>query len=551
MEPIDFLKILRRRWKIIVLATLVAGAAAWFTTPAVVSAGRPVTSYSATTTMIQAPGATTPLAFVALLAQGGDVRQAAAEKLGDPGGAAALAGQVVVSTDDQLGTLSVNATGSEGPATAKLANTYAAAIQDVIGQQADTQRQAKIQELTKQITEANQKVKQVQAQLVSQPNSILLQAQLTAYTQSLTALESELVTQFSQTGSGSGLTIYQEATPIPVVSGGFSAPSSRHGRVLLGLAVGLALGVILALLIDRMDTRLRRRQDVEDAYQLSAVAEVPKMRRRDRRRGRVVALTAPAGAVAESYRGLRSALMLMPSQPLTSDDWPADGDGTDRLRLQPPQVVLITSARAGEGKSTTSANLAVTLAETGKRVLLLDADFRNPSLHALLDVAPGTGVADLLTAEPGADLAGLARPTGVAGVRLVTAGNSGVFHGALPSRVGQLLSDSRGIADVVIIDSAPLLVGNDALDFMPFVDSVVVVARLGRLTAELAERAASLLARMRVPVLGLVLVGGAPNNAASGKRFGGYGYGYGNGASSATSSSRRRAPSRAKASRKT
>ena len=241
----------------------------------------------------------------------------------------------------------------------------------------------------------------------------------------------------------------------------------------------------------------------------------------------------------------------MPSQPLTSDDWPADGDGTDRLRLQPPQVVLITSARAGEGKSTTSANLAVTLAETGKRVLLLDADFRNPSLHALLDVAPGTGVADLLTAEPGADLAGLARPTGVAGVRLVTAGNSGVFHGALPSRVGQLLSDSRGIADVVIIDSAPLLVGNDALDFMPFVDSVVVVARLGRLTAELAERAASLLARMRVPVLGLVLVGGAPNNAASGKRFGGYGYGYGNGASSATSSSRRRAPSRAKASRKT
>jgi Mrp family chromosome partitioning ATPase len=537
MEPIDFLKILRHRWKIIALCGIVAAAAAWFTTPAIVQGGPSVTSYTATATMLQQPGSTTPLDFVAVLAQGGGVPQIAAKTLGYSGNPAVLASEVSVTADTTLGTLTVSSSGEKGQPTADLVNAYAEAIQTSMAQQDAAKRKVSINQTVRGITDANQNITIIKQQLASQPNNILLQAKLTAYTQLIQTLTSELVTLESQSVSGSGLTVYQKAVPIPVVSGGFSAPSSRHGRVLLGLGVGLLLGVVLALIIDRMDTRLRRRQDVEEAYELTVVAEVPKLTRRERRRGRVVTLSSPAAVGAEAYRGLRSALTLMPSQPLALDTRPVDPDAEKPLRLYPPQVVLITSARAGEGKSTTAANLAVTLAETGKRVLLLDADFRAPSLHALLDVAPGTGVADLLTAPAGTDVVGLARPTGVAGVRLVTAGNAGAFHGALPSRVGEMVAEARQIADMVIIDSAPLLVGNDALDFMPFVDTTIVVARLGKLRDDQARRAAGLLARMRVPVVGLTLIGVHVDNAAAGKRLGssgrGYGYGYGGSSSSA------------------
>jgi Mrp family chromosome partitioning ATPase len=140
-------------------------------------------------------------------------------------------------------------------------------------------------------------------------------------------------------------------------------------------------------------------------------------------------------------------------------------------------------------------------------VLILDCDFRHPDTHTFLDVPESRGLSDLLLEDRADDLEALVRPTAIEGVSLVTAGLRVDQPTLLPTRMDQLVQQARALADVVIIDCAPLLHANDAIDLMPFVDAVLIVCKSGRTTREQAERIAELLSRMRVPVVGVLLVG--------------------------------------------
>src|SRR4029079_19718788 len=96
------------------------------------------------------------------------------------------------------------------------------------------------------------------------------------------------------------------------------------------------------------------------------------------------------------YRSLRTALTMWPSRTIVIESWGSEAETEQLKSSKSPQAVLVTSARAAEGKSTTAANLAATLAETGKRVLVLDADFRHPSMHTMFDVSARAGLAEPL-----------------------------------------------------------------------------------------------------------------------------------------------------------
>ena len=182
--------------------------------------------------------------------------------------------------------------------------------------------------------------------------------------------------------------------------------------------------------------------------------------------------------------------------------------------------MLVTSARAGEGKSTTAANLAATLAETGKRVLVVDADFRNPSMQRLFHVPAGAGLAELLAPESEGLLDALARLTDQPRIRVLTAGDAHDYRGGATTRIAAVLAGSRQYADAVVIDAAPILGSSDALDFLPYVDSVVVVARLGRVNRQQAGMVADLLGRSRTSVLGVVCIGGRGGSTGYYPRFG-------------------------------
>lgn len=506
MDPLDYLKVLHRRWRIIAGTLLIALAAAWFTTPAPVD--RPSvpigTSYTATHTLLRAPDDPHPvnLELTRLFATTGEIPRRAAEKLGlPPDQGPILAGRVRVAVDPEVGSLAVTVSGPDGARAAEIANTFAAEIVENLRATLQRDRDADRADARRLVESLGQQVSRLQAEINKSPGEApLLQAQRDGYLTNYSAAFSRLQALTQQGAARSPLRTLEEATPVPVQTAAvFTAPSSRVGRLTLALLVGLVIGVVLALVVERFDRRLRTRDAVEDVTSLPVVAEVPVLARSARRDFSVSVVRAPGGAVAEAYRSLRSAVMQVPSRPALSA--PASD-----LPWSAPQVLLVTSPLPADGKTTTVANLAACLAESGRQVLVLDCDFRNPRVHRYLDVAPGAGMSDLLAGTGTLRLADVVRPSAVPGVRVVTSGRATDHPAALLARAGGLLQAARQLADVVLIDAAPVLAANDATDLVPYIDAVVLVTRSGKTTQHHALRTAELLARLSVPVAGTVLV---------------------------------------------
>ncbi|GAA3181014.1 hypothetical protein GCM10010531_39000 [Blastococcus jejuensis] len=451
MEQTNYLKILRRRWKIVIASGIVALTAILLLTP---TTGGLSESYTATATLLQPPDGREssgglPTKVTALLVTTGPVPAAVADRVDYTGDVASLSQLPQVTADPSTGVVTISVTAETA--------SRAAAIADAFAEET--------------IAEATAR----------------------------------------SGGDDPGVQLLQRAIAQPAHTGPITWLTTRTGLAVVGLVVGLVLGVALALLVERLDTSVRDRTDVHRAYRVPVLAEIPRMRRSLRRAHALVLQTQPASMVAEAYRSLRSSILLIPShvlQPIGTDDARAKRHAEHSR----PQVILVASARSGEGKTTTVANLAAAMAEGGRRVLVLDCDFRRPQAHLFLDVPDGPGLSDLLHAGEGTqDLLALSRPTAVEGVRLVTAGTMVDLPPALPTRIAGILAEARGLADVVIVDSPPMLIGNDAMDLMPYVDTILVSCRSGRLTHDQADRASDLLARMRVPVAGVALVGARPS----------------------------------------
>lgn len=170
------------------------------------------------------------------------------------------------------------------------------------------------------------------------------------------------------------------------------------------------------------------------------------------------------------------------------------------------RVVLFTSARRSEGKSTTAANFAAVCAYAERSTLLIDADLRSPQLDDVFGTRGSSGLTELLRAGDGVELADLARPTSVAALDFVPAGGAVANAAELLSRpaVGSLLEAARSTYEWVVIDSPPLLPIADAAILSRFVDGVVLVVDVSKTPIEAARRAKDLLRAVDAPLVGLV-----------------------------------------------
>jgi len=469
MNAREYWKVIRRKWPVMVACALAAAVVMFLVTPAEPPPVERVKSYDATATLLISTPSTSPdsvgggvsLDRMALYIQSGEIPQKAAEQLGETENPALLANRVTIEPNHGAMSMTLSMNGSDPQRTADVVNAFA--------------------------------------------------EQTVAYFQ----------TPRDGTGSAT-VEILQEATPIPVIaSGGFSIPPSRTFRTIMAALLGLLIGFGLALVLHQVDSRLRTRDEVYEAVRMPVIAEVPKLPRQQRENSSILAADEPHGTYADGYRTARAAIMHTASRFLPEDQFAtfdADGRGTRSAR-----VVLVTSASAAEGKTTSIANLAATFAETGQSVLVLDADLRSPDLHLRFDVPQGAGISDFLYDPAATRLEALARPTSVAGVRIITAGTQLAHPASLATRMGTLVEEARKIADVILVDAAPLLAASDVFDLLPIVDTVVFVVRSGRLTESAAHRASELLGRFHVPVAGAILIG------TSGGRGYGYGYGYGYG----------------------
>jgi capsular exopolysaccharide synthesis family protein len=191
-------------------------------------------------------------------------------------------------------------------------------------------------------------------------------------------------------------------------------------------------------------------------------------------------------------------------------------------------MLLVTSPGPAEGKSISAVNLAAAFAETGATVIVIDADFRRPTMHRYFHKETTPNLGDLTPQLTPEQLAGVLQETGIPGVRFAASAPSKSDPGAAMAVAKAAANAAIELADVVLLDSPPLLLANDASDLATLADATVLLARSGWTRRGAIVAASDLLRRLEATVVGVVLVG-ADRGARAGYYgyYGYYGYGYG------------------------
>ncbi len=285
-----------------------------------------------------------------------------------------------------------------------------------------------------------------------------------------------------------------------VPSGAYKPDLRRN--LMIGLLLGLLLGVLLALLLEYLDDTVKTPEDIEKKLRLVHLGVIPKL-------GKDItpaaALTDVRSGFAEAYRSVRTALQFSTESGV-------------------PSVLVITSTQPGEGKSTTAKSLARNFALLGKRVLLVDADLRNPSLHRVFELDNTMGLSNCLS--------GAAKP-GQCIHRVDQAGISVMLSGPLPPNPAELLAGPRMISlltqaserfDQIIIDAPPVLGLADAPILGNLAKGTLLVVEAGRTRVGAVHTTIKRLLSARTRLLGAVLTKFDAKSAGYGYGYGGYGY---------------------------
>ncbi|WP_072313815.1 polysaccharide biosynthesis tyrosine autokinase [Agrococcus sp. Marseille-P2731] len=262
------------------------------------------------------------------------------------------------------------------------------------------------------------------------------------------------------------------------------APNTRMNTV-AGGGAGLALGVLAALALRRFGSRIGSVEELEEAVDAPVLGSIG----RAGGGGPIAALRQhPSGSIAESVRQTTAALKYV------------DMDDAHR-------VLIVSSAGAGEGKSSTSLGLALTLAEVGSRVLLVEADLRRPSIAHMTGVEGAVGLTTILVGD--ATLAEATQVWGSERLRVLPSGPKPPNPGQLltSARMRSLLEAARAEYEYVIIDTPPVVSVSDALWLAPAADAALLVARADRTRRDVLRRAIVAFDGTPAPVLGVVLNG--------------------------------------------
>lgn len=544
MELHEYLRLFRRRWWLLAAVASLGVAFAWVTSPSAVAPK--VQRFQATHSMIVEPEARqwTPEnpETIALLASSGEVPKRVAERLQLPDAEAErLLSRMTIEGDRDLAVIKITATTATAERSRELADAFAEELVTYLNEQEQTAKDRQIESSRKQADDLQNQIAAVSTRIANGDGDpqVLEQQRLVLVSQYGDA-ETRYQGLIAQAPPDSGLRTLGPALAVEV-NAGVHAPRGRTERAVILGTIGLLLAAALAVALERLDVRIKTKEEAEAAFRLPVIAEIPSIPVGRRRRREVLSFLEPASSIAEAYRGLRTTMLILKPSPITATlqtgpsrrratDLVADAEN-DPVQLE-PQVILVTSTRPSEAKTTTTVNLAAVFAEAGRSVLVIGADIRRPEVHAYLHSPRGPGLTDALAGGFGSfDLESIIVPTMIPGVRLLPPGDHVSNPGELLLQGPDLINAARQLADVVLIDTTPMLNVNDAIQLMSACDSVVLTCRAGRTTTEAARRAQEVLARLRVPVAGVVLVGGRETPGVSTYYYG-YQTGFGTGVSS-------------------
>ena len=481
----EFLGILRlRKWTILLVATLVVAASLFF------SARQTPLYRSEAKVLVKAIPASSPSSGFTVTPNLETERElveseSVAQLARDEANTSDLVPEdlsVEVATDTEI--LLIGYTHSDPLTAQRNAQAYADAYlefrrQEVVNDllaSSDRVRQ-QIAALNKQLEKTNRQIRTTRNQslevtLQSQANSLVGQIAILQQEQSeLTPPESLRV----------GQVVARAGLPSSPVS------PNHLSNGIMGLFVGLALGVGVGLLRERLDDRVRDRSDLEAAVGAPVLAVVPRVS--TWRRGKTPVLITklePRSAAAEAYRTLRTGLLFA---------------GTQRR----VKTILVTSARAGEGKTVTTANLGVALAQTGRRVVLVSADLRKPRLSSFFNEKAGPGLTNIFAGE--ANLWRSVADSGIQNLKLLPSGpipgNPAELLGSEMMR--SILEQLASVADFVLVDGPPTLTLADAITLAPLTDGVLFVTDSQATRRGAVEHSRQQLEQVEAQLIGAVL----------------------------------------------
>ena len=267
------------------------------------------------------------------------------------------------------------------------------------------------------------------------------------------------------------------------------------------LVIGIISGVGLAFVLENMDNTVRTPEQAQAISALPSLGMIP-LGSKATSRGvagarfvlnsskeavEMVTQVRPQSQMAESYRALRTSLLL------------------SNLGA-PPKVIMVTSARPQEGKTTTSINTSIVLAQKGVRVLLVDGDLRRPSVHKTLGMGPRSGLSNVLTGSATVAQTVTASPV-LPNLFILPAGTPPPNPAELlaSTNMRDLLLELREQYDHIIIDTPPTLSVTDAVVLSPRADATILVIRSGQTTKQALRRARDILMQVNAHVAGVLL----------------------------------------------
>ncbi len=476
-----------RKGSVLVVAAMVAGAA-------LIYASRQPKTYSSVAEVLVNPVTTDPFKQVGLgeyivldpqraLATSVDVEHLAARRLGG----ALLPAVVSVTAPERTSTLVFKAVSRLPTAAQRTAQAYADAYLEFRQQDLAANVESISAGLEQRIEEIGVQISEVQSSLAaaeSEPQRTAIELRRRSLADQRDSLEERRTQLVLPDNIRVGRILHPASH---AVSGG----SSRSKTLAFALFIGLALGSAQAILRARFDQRLRGRTDLATGAQapvLALIPEVPSTRSR-----RLLTVMSSGSPDAEAYRALRETLLFAVNE-------------------HGIRCLMVTGANPGEGKTSTTANLGVALAQGGKRVILVSADLHHPQLQAYFPTDTEFGLTSVLNGERSALETLSATP--VSGLRVLHSGPLGLASRDLLSSpaMRRTLSELEQEADIVLIDTAPVLTAADTMSLAPLVGAVLLVAAADRTTlVALGE------ARLRLEQVGAYVVGAVLNNVDLGR----------------------------------
>lgn len=303
---------------------------------------------------------------------------------------------------------------------------------------------------------------------------------------SLAATQSTLAASTNTVNMDTAVVIDQ--APLPLAP----QPGQTRQLIILAFLGGLMAGAGLAWLLEYINYTVRSPEELDNHYGIPTQGAIGLMAARGERQDRaagLVTLLEPRSPIAEAFRALRTAIRMANA-------------------VRPIHSLLVTSSGPGEGKTFITTNLAVSLAQEGKRVILVDADLRRPQVHKVFGLQAEPGFTNW-AADPRLRMEQMLKPTTQPNLQVLTCG-------AIPPNPSELLGSPRAAelfqileehADIVIFDTPPAATVTDAVILAAQVDGVLQVVRAGTTRIDLIQRCKVLLERADVHILGPVLNG--------------------------------------------